>query len=467
MGGVNKDVEIQNFFIFNSSFGPKEGEELKKILFYYPTTDNTSVQVENLSLVEGVIKFTQTFNPSSSVSSLHMSKLRQLYFEPEPDFWIVLTLTLPIVANVKENISSIEYLEEDVQDNVFEAVLKQTYHVYRLFWGTLTDTLSKNDLGTLKNQLEAFYNAYLKLQKIEHADILNIFRGIQYLPLDRQHFLKIQCFINSLESKWGFVLHTAFLYNEHVIWSGIEPNSMQIVYQYLISSLLPANVEVELQGGSIPRHSPSPFSTLRHGRFITGPTNLKQAKVIGKVPKVHLFEEQCLKEFHLVVYRALSATLCLFIDGSHELTLDDFKALDEYMNPKLSPIVNDIADYCATQVVTPSNVPESSPKFIYFNKLNLAYKSTVHLDNKHTGNISCPKESLRIMADMNDSSKCLGLSGENIVKTTNDYWVFSKTSNLREFYIVLQQKNANLIGISEEVKRLCETELQGIFFHPM
>ncbi|CAG9768042.1 unnamed protein product [Ceutorhynchus assimilis] len=470
MGGMNKEIELQSFFIFNSAFGPKEGDlegdQLKKILYYYPSTDNTRVQEDNVGLVEGIVQFTQTFNPSSPVSSLHTSKLRQLYFQPEPDFWVVLTLTLPIVTKVKENATSVEYLEEDLQDNVYEAALKQAYYMYRLFWGTFQNTLDKNDLDTLKLRMEIFFTAYLKSIKISNLDILTIFGGIQYLPLDRQTFLNIQCFVNFIESKWNYIAHTAFLYNEHIIWSGLEPNDMQMIYQYLTGTLLPANVETELQGGSMPRNTASPFISLHHGRFITGPTNLKQAKTIGKVPKVYLFSQGQVREYHLVVYRALSATVCFFIEGKTELALNDFKALDEFINPKLSSIVNDIAEYCSKQVVTPSSTPET-PKFIYFNKLNLAYKSSVHLDNKHTGNVTCNKDSLRVMSDMKHTNSYLGLDGENIVKTTNDYWVFSKTSNLREFYIVLQQKNASLIGISEEVKRLCETELDRIFFHPM
>lgn len=90
---------------------------------------------------------------------------------------------------------------------------------------------------------------------------------------------------------------------------------MQVVYQYLIGTLLPANVEAEMQGGSIPRNSPSPFAALRHGRFITGPSNLKLAQTVGKVPKVYLFANGESQEFYLVVYRALSATVCLFIKG--------------------------------------------------------------------------------------------------------------------------------------------------------
>lgn len=163
-----------------------------------------------------------------------------------------------------------------------------------------------------------------------------------------------------------------------------------------------------------------------------------------------------------------------------------FKDLDSFINPKLTSLASDIAEYCSKQVVTPSaSIPETAPRFIYFNKLNLAYKSTVHLDNKQSGNVVCTKESLRLMADMNSKNSLLGHSGETIVKTMNDNWVICKTSNAREFFIVIQQKNVNLIDISgkfkqnislinnidniliivEEVKKLCDTELKGIFFH--
>lgn len=456
------DIGLKNFFIFNSLLGPKEGEELKKILYYYPITDNTDVQIKNVGLVEGIIQFTETFKPITTVSSLHTNKTRQLFFQPEKYYWVVLTIYLPSVIKTKDNTQNVEYLEDDLQDNVYEAVLKQAYYMYRLFWGTFEDA---KDIGTLKMTLEIFYKAYLKSLKLANSDILNIFSGIQYLPLDKQTFLKVQCFINFLESTYPVIEHTAYLYNDHLIWSGIEPSDMQIVYQYLIGTLLPANIETELQGGSMPRNAP--FAALRHGRFITGPSNLKLAKTVGKVPKVYLFSSGKPEEYYLVVYRALSASVCLFIKNDTELTIDLFKELDEFISPKLVSIVSDIAEYCSKQVITPSNLPENSPRFIYFNKMNLAYKSTVHLDNKQTGNLACNKESVRIMADMNSKNSLLGQCGETIVKTMNDYWVVSKTSNAREFYIALQQKNASLIDVSAEVKKLCDSELKGIFFHPM
>lgn len=455
---------LKNFFIFNSTLGTKEGEELKKILYYYPITENTDIQIKNVGLVEGIIQFTETFKPSCPVSSLHTNKMRHLYYQPENNYWMVMTLQLNYTTKEKEGSNDSEELQDDIEDSVYESILKQAYLMYRLFWNTFEST---KDFGDLKKKLEIFYRAYIQGLKLANADILNIFSGIQYLPLDKQTFLKVQCFVNSLESTYRIIQYTSFLYNDYLIWSGAEPTDMQVVYQYLINTLLPANIETELQGGSMPRNSPSPFAALRHGRFITGPSNLKLAKTVGKVPKVYLFASGESEGFHLVVYRVLGATICLFIKGDTELTLDIFKELDEFMNSKLISIVSDIAEYCSKQVATTSSYPDTAPKFIYFNNLNLAYKSTVHLDNKQSGNLACPKESVKIATEMKGNIPYLGQSGETIVKTMNDYWVVMKLSNNREFYIALQQKNASLIDISEEVRRICDTELKGIFFPQM
>lgn len=38
-------------------------------------------------------------------------------------------------------------------------------------------------------------------------------------------------------------------------------------------------------------------------------------------------------------------------------------------------------------------------------------------------------------------------AGEIIIKTMSDYWVIGKLSNLREFFVVIQQKSASIIDI--------------------
>lgn len=142
---------------------------------------------------------------------------------------------------------------------------------------------------------------------------------------------------------------------------------------------------------------------------------------------------------------------CFLFAATADLDLDLFKELDNFISPKMTVLVSDIAEYCY-KLQQQSNISENGPRFIYFNKFNLAYKSTVHLDNKQTGNIACTKDSLKIIADMNARKSFLKNAGETIVKTMNDYWVVGKMSNCREFYVTLQQKNASLIDISGELQ---------------
>ena len=99
--------------------------------------------------------------------------------------------------------------------------------------------------------------------------------------------------------------------------------------------------------------------------------------------------------------------------------------------------------------------------------MNLAQKTTVHQDGRKSHNqssLTVPPEILNLLGDMNDDFTRWKEDGETIVKTSSEYWVVGKKSDQREFYVIILQKNANLIEISEEVKRLCSTSFNNIFF---
>ncbi|KAJ4444927.1 hypothetical protein ANN_06726 [Periplaneta americana] len=450
-------------------------QEDKKILFYYPPKTDFDTQMKNVGLSEAIVKFTDTFNADQLCEALHTQKTRQLYHQAERGFWMVMvimnkcvrksycsiillvdafveTVTIPFVAKVKDGTEYLEYQSDDVQDNVYLAVLKQSYQMFRLFKGSFNAILNSKggDIVHLKQKLDHFFSRYLLTLKLNHSDILDVFQGIQFLPLDKQTFLRVQCFVNLIEAMFAQVKYTAFLYNDQLVWSGLEPEDMQVVYRYLVTSLLPAHLETELQGGSMPRHPTSPFSSTHYGRFVTGPANLQDTSGhIGKVPKVYINNDLAPELYHLVVYRSLSATVCMFIEGTLHLTIDLFKRLDIFLGPQLTKLVSEVAEQCSRQATSSStNSVDPSPKFVYFNKLNLAQKSTVHLDSRRTGNVAVTPEVLRLLADINADKARMSTTGETILKTMSDYWVVGKLSNLREFYVVIHQKNANLIEIN-------------------
>lgn len=59
---------------------------------------------------------------------------------------------------------------------------------------------------------------YLLSLKLNNSDILDVFQGLQFLPLDKLTFLKVQCFMNLVEAMFTQVKYTAFLYNDQVVW---------------------------------------------------------------------------------------------------------------------------------------------------------------------------------------------------------------------------------------------------------
>lgn len=85
------------------------------------------------------------------------------------------------------------------------------------------------------------------------------------------------------------------------------------------------------------------------------------------------------------------------------MLIDFFKSLDSFLGPQLTTLVSCVAEQCAKHVIV---TPESSTKYLYFNKLNLAYKSTIHLDNRRCSNVLTTPEVLRIITDIyNDTNR--------------------------------------------------------------
>lgn len=52
-------------------------------------------------------------------------------------------------------------------------------------------------------------------------------------------------------------------------------------------------------------------------RFVTGPSSINEPSLIGKSPKVYINYSTKPVSLYLVVYRALSATICLFVDSKY------------------------------------------------------------------------------------------------------------------------------------------------------
>lgn len=64
----------------------------------------------------------------------------------------------------------------------------------------------------------SFIFQYLPSLKLINSDVLEVFQGLQFLPLDKITFLRVQCFMNLVEAMFTQIKYTAFLYNDQVVW---------------------------------------------------------------------------------------------------------------------------------------------------------------------------------------------------------------------------------------------------------
>ncbi|XP_055148334.1 vacuolar fusion protein CCZ1 homolog B-like isoform X3 [Symphalangus syndactylus] len=371
---------LLSFFIYNPRFGPREGEEENKILFYHPNEVEKNEKIRNVGLCEAIVQFTRTFSPSKPAKSLHTQKNRQFFNEPEENFWMVMVVRNPIIEKQsKDGKPVIEYQEEELLDKVYSSVLQQCYSMYKLFNGTFLKAMEEGGVKLLKERLEKFFH--------------------------------------------------------------------------------------RLAGRDSPIRAEMPGNLQHYGRFLTGPLNLNDPDAKCRFPKIFVNTDDTYEELHLIVYKAMSAAVCFMIDASIQPTLDFCRRLDGIVGPQLTVLASDICEQFNINKRMSGSEKEPQFKFIYFNHMNLAEKSTVHMRKTPSVSLtSVHPDLMKILGDINSDFTRVDEDEEIIVKAMSDYWVVGKKSDRRELYVILNQKNANLIEVNEEVKKLCATQFNNIFF---
>ncbi|XP_055376697.1 vacuolar fusion protein CCZ1 homolog [Condylostylus longicornis] len=460
------DLSLKNFYIFNSLISHKEGEENKKVLFYYPATDD-EIKIRDIGLTEAIIKFTGTFNAESK--ALHTQKTTQLFFQPENDFWMVLTLNVPYEVRTKEGAEITDHRGKDVTDKVFRAVLRQSYLMFKLFAGTFAMNFvgetEDEKADTLRKKLDLFYSKYLLTLKLPSCDIIDVVRSIQYLPVKKNLFLRIHNFINMMQATFPTIEHCVFLYNDQLIWSGINSSDLYSVHEYLVGSLFPKAFESEIQGGPI-RRSYS-IDCGHYGTFLTGPENFDDSI---KAPKIYITQNEELKCFYLIVYRALNGTLCILIDGKSLINDEFYLELHSYMGPQLSSIASEIGETFSKGSNSISNKDlneeDAGPKYLFINELNLRHKGSFNFNQKNRGMTTIPRNVMSLIADLYNENEfeSNGKFEEICFKSISDYWIVKKTSNWRQFYVIIHNNKATLLDITNEAKKLFEQHTSDFFF---
>lgn len=98
--------------------------------------------------------------------------------------------------------------------------------------------------------------------------------------------------------------------------SGINPRDLYSIYEYLANTLFPRSAEDDLRGGSLTRSQRNSYAHCldsHYGAYLTGPEHFSDN--CKPAPLVYIYNADRCQLYRMIVYSALSATMCLFVEG--------------------------------------------------------------------------------------------------------------------------------------------------------
>lgn len=220
--------------------------------------------------------------------------------------------------------------------------------------------------------------------------------------------------------------------------------------------------------------------------------------------------------YKMIVYNALSGTLCLFVKGKLKhriffffaldrietcnfhghfifdidksaLTSEFYEELHAFIGPQLTNIASDIAENLTKEATglgnkslicsslssstssgagnSVSDESTQSTKYLFFNELNFQHNGTVHINQKlYKKKRSIPRDIMNLLNDLYMQDANASNSCEIIVKTLSDYWIVKRSTNWRHSFVIFN-KNATLLDIAEEANKIFDTHLNDVFSH--
>ncbi|XP_027097339.2 vacuolar fusion protein CCZ1 homolog B-like isoform X1 [Coffea arabica] len=235
--------------VFDLRRGQTEGQELDKILFFYPADLAFSTQLSVIGLSEGLITFTRIFSPEAACEVIEAEMHSHVFYEAEPDIWMIM-----VVEKSKE-------LEAIWRIDALRAVLKEVHSLFVMFHGSIRALLDKEPAGGLiRTHLYYFIMDYLsafekrspfdcccwdflavkKLQLPNFRESLTERGTVQMLTVGREAALEVQSLVKALESSAGSMqCHSLIMYQDLLVSSTLSPDDTVNLFTYAVLRLSP------------------------------------------------------------------------------------------------------------------------------------------------------------------------------------------------------------------------------------
>lgn len=245
--------------------------------------------------------------------TMRTTKFTKFFFEPEQDFWIVMTIRNPKEQKMQDNKEHTEYCSDDVHSDVYGKILQHCYLNFRLFCNTFEHNMIGTDLETkaehLRLKLSNFFMKYLVTLNLKNCDIFDAIQSVQYKAVTHQTFFRINNFVNMLLSMKNLrIKQCVFLYNQEVVYSSIAPMDLFIINEYMTESLFPKYFRLRSnQGLDVDRSV---------GGFVTENEN----GTPQEAPRVYLYSDgksnfEC-ETYRMAIYNIMDISIVMFIEGN-------------------------------------------------------------------------------------------------------------------------------------------------------
>ncbi|CAF4587178.1 unnamed protein product, partial [Rotaria sp. Silwood2] len=162
-----------------------------------------------------------TFAFDDPCECVHFQKNRLLFYKPENDICLVMTIHVPNIERKKNEKLIIEYYDEHINDRPMLSILKMSYRYFVLQHGTISVLLQNNDIEVVKNILKEYFDKFIEyhLQRmIIDITVDSSFFGVQFLPVEKLIYIKVQSILRRFELRFTSLKETLFLHRNQLVW---------------------------------------------------------------------------------------------------------------------------------------------------------------------------------------------------------------------------------------------------------
>ncbi|XP_038892741.1 vacuolar fusion protein CCZ1 homolog B-like isoform X1 [Benincasa hispida] len=473
--------------VFDSRRGQQEGQELDKILFFYPADLPFTKQLYIIGLSEGLITFTRTFSPEAACEVIEAEKHSHVFFEAEQDIWMVL-----VVEKNKE-------LEAIWRIDALQKLLKEIHSLFIMFHGSIRLLLEKEPTGEVsRSHLYSFIMDYLndflvgkKLHLPSFVDCLKERGTIQMLTIGRDAALEVQALVRTLESCIGNAsCHSLILFQDLLVSTTLSPDDTTSLFSYAVLRLTPrviasgasswsylirGNVasHVAQHGGNIGNRVIRP---LQHGKWLKGKDGFLETDIwgmeasgwVGSTSKVWLSQTE--EQMYLYAHQHKSLTLILLVPVSsipngeqgvsivRQYILENASLKIMKVEEKLSKgwggeNAYHVGGYRYLLVDGDRQISRASPP----GKVTTLSKESLLAMSKLREKVDMEKS--RAKHDSDGEGKEL----EVTIRAKNNAWVISRLTRGKELYMVLEKANETLLYASDMVEKFSNRYCNGAF----